>query len=225
MREFFITGTDTDAGKTVATVLLLQALDAKGKRVLGVKPISAGCELTPHGLRNDDALQLQRASNVSVDYELVNPIAFEEPIAPHIAAQKHQRSICLDALDKHMQDIRDVSADIALVEGAGGWRLPLNNQGEYLSDFAKRQNMPVILVVGMKLGCLNHALLTYEAIVDDGLQCVGWIANHLQPNMPFLQENIETLESLLNCPKLAEIPFQKIPTNIQLTTAFSEIFA
>nr|WP_136251980.1 dethiobiotin synthase [Ningiella ruwaisensis] len=206
-KSIFITGTDTDVGKTFVTALLLDALNAQGFKTLGFKPISAGCTNTSEGLRNDDALNLLAAGSLDVDYSLINPIAYEPPIAPHIAASELGQVIDLEELQSHYKAILDCGADVLFIEGAGGWRLPLNNKGQYLSDFAIRNKMPVILVVGMRLGCLNHAILSYETIEKDGLHCVGWIANQLDQNMPYYQENLNTLRSLIKAPLLAEVPF------------------
>ena len=167
----FITGTDTDAGKTYVSVLLLQLLNDTGLITVGLKPISAGCELVEvspgnEQLRNADALALQSAASLKLEYDVINPIAFAPPIAPHIAAKEADVKITTQALTAHYQSVQEgYQADFTLVEGAGGWRLPLSveqNEQVFLSDFVVAQQLPTILVVGMKLGCLNHALLTYE---------------------------------------------------------------
>ncbi len=225
MHTYFVTGTDTDAGKTVATVLLLQTLNKMNLKSLGIKPIAAGCERTSQGLRNQDALLLQAASGVKADYSLINPIAYEESIAPHIAAALHLETIELSALQSCLDKAQALNPACLLIEGAGGWRLPLDNNGLFLSDFARQNQMRVILVVGMKLGCLNHAILTHQAILADGLECVGWIANQLSKDMPFYAQNIETLQAVLPCPQLAEIPFQANGVNDIITYAsFLEVF-
>lgn len=225
MKTFFITGTDTDAGKTVASKLMLKELNNLHHSTLALKPISAGCEMTPEGLRNQDALILQGAANIEIEYELVNPIAYEPPIAPHIAASNINKRIELSDLQDSLDAAKKHQASCILIEGAGGWRLPLNNDGMFFSDFVIQNQMPVVLVVGMKLGCLNHAILTHQAILRDGLNCVGWVANQLSNNMLEYDENKRSLSQLLPSPLLAEIPFQ--PNNISqinLTEAFLEIF-
>lgn len=226
MRTYFVTGTDTDAGKTVASVLLLKSLNKISEHTLGIKPISAGCEMTAEGLRNDDALKLQAASGIKVDYNTINPISYEAYIAPHIAAQQQSKPISLEQVQDCLDRARKHNPRWLLVEGAGGWRLPLNNEGRYFSDFALQNQLKVILVVGMKLGCLNHAVLTHQAITNDGLQCVGWVANQLSDDMSCYQENITSLRALLPCPQIAEIPYQPAGVNdISLNDSFLEVFS
>lgn len=204
---FFISGTDTDVGKTYVSDLLLRTLAQAGKSTLGFKPISAGCEQTPSGLRNEDALILQAAGSVRAEYDDINPIAFAPAIAPHIAAEQAGESIELSKLQTHYEKMQSYQADVLLIEGAGGWRLPLNRKGNYLSDFVLQNQLPVILVVGMRLGCLNHAMLTVQAIERDGLTCVGWIANQLSDDMPVYAENLATLRDIMPAPLIAEVPY------------------
>jgi len=203
---YFIAGTDTDVGKTVCTRALLQAAKQQNKTTIGYKPISAGCELTELGLRNQDALILQSNSSVNLPYNDVNPIAFQQPIAPHIAAIENGTFIDINIVNNGLQHLQNMSVDLVFVEGAGGWHLPIDNQF-LLSDWVIEKQLPVILIVGLKLGCLNHALLTAKAIEQSGLVIAGWIANHLQPDMPYVVDNIETLKTMINAPMLAEIPF------------------
>lgn len=225
MQCYFVTGTDTDVGKTVATVLLLKSLNSLGKSTLGIKPISAGCEQTIDGLRNEDALKLQAASSIKADYQLINPIAYAPFIAPHIAAKEQNEKIELSQLQDCLIKAKSVNPTYLLVEGAGGWRLPLSNDGLFFSDFAKQNQMKVILVVGMKLGCLNHALLSYEAIMADGLTCVAWVANQVQPEMPNYEDNLASLHALLPCPLIGEIPFQSESIDhINLSEEFLKVF-
>ncbi|WP_068546371.1 dethiobiotin synthase [Thalassotalea crassostreae] len=195
MKSFFITATDTDAGKTMIATALVSALSKKHK-VCVFKPVSAGCTDIDGTLVNDDAAQLLAKSNGGQTIDQVNPIAFLPPIAPHIAAQQTNSTISISQIDDIFADIEKLKADYCIVEGAGGWRLPLGNGG-YLSEFPRQRNMPVILVVGMKLGCLNHAVLSFESIVNDGLNVVGWIANAPEP-MDYLDENIEYLRKNLD---------------------------
>ena len=167
-KQFFVTGTCTDVGKTFVSVALLHALKEQGYRTLALKPVAAGCQQTPEGLRNDDALQLQAAMTESLSYEQINPVALERPAAPHIVAAEQGRRITASRLEGICRGALLTKADVALVEGAGGWRVPLNER-ETLADLAFALRLPVILVVGVRLGCINHALLTQEAILRDGL--------------------------------------------------------
>ena len=215
MKKIFITATDTDAGKTFISCAIISALiEQHHKKVAAYKPVSAGCELINNTLVNDDAKWLTHYANCGQAIEHVNPIAFLEPIAPHIAAQKHQQQITITDLRAHFATFDSLSADISLVEGAGGWRLPLSTpskehpQAEFLADFVQSEHLSVVLIVNMKLGCLNHALLTFDAIRAQGLDCIGWIANCASKEaMSNLAENIASLDLLLDAPKLGEIPF------------------
>ena len=205
-RSYFVTGTDTDVGKTQVARTLLQAFAARGIRCAGYKPVSAGCTPTPDGLRNLDALLLQQAASLPLPYERVNPYAFEPPIAPHIAAREVGESISFAGLSAGLREIEASGAELVIVEGAGGWCLPLDH--EYLlSDWVAREELPVILVVGARLGCLNHALLTVAAIRQQGLRIAGWVVNRVDPHMSRYEENLGTLKALLPAPFLGEIPF------------------
>jgi dethiobiotin synthetase len=205
MKQLFITATDTDAGKTYFSRVLIQALKNQDKKVAAYKPIAAGCEKTAQGLVNEDAEHLFNLANCQQTIAQINPITFEEAIAPHIAAEKHQQVISIEAISKGLEQCQQLTPDFIISEGAGGWRLPLGN-GKFLSDFVKASQQQVILVVNMKLGCLNHAVLTYESIIADGLQCVAWVAN-CQEEMPYLAENINELEKLLPIVKLGNLAF------------------
>ncbi|WDE14238.1 dethiobiotin synthase [Thalassomonas haliotis] len=205
MNEFFITATDTDAGKTYVARALVTALVNQGKHVAVYKPVSAGCELINGELVNEDACLLQASGNCRQSLTQINPIAFAEPIAPHIAAEKLQQHISVSQIMAGYEQVKALGADVVVTEGAGGWRLPLG-QGAYLSEFAKQAGVGVILVVNMKLGCLNHAMLTYEAIIADGLPCVGWVAN-CQQQMPYLEENIAELRRLLPMALMARLDY------------------
>jgi len=201
-KSYFITGTDTDVGKTYVTRLLLKQLNKSGS-VIGYKPIAAGAELIDGQWCNDDALILQQASNPVPSYEEINPICYPQAIAPHIASTINNAPIELSALNSWWHEVKGKS-NVALIEGAGGWRLPLNNT-EYLSDFVQAQQFEVIVVVGMKLGCLNHALLTIEAIKADGLTIKGWVANQLESPMAHYQENLDYLTQAIQEPMLGEV--------------------
>tara|TARA_R110000744_G_scaffold260293_3_gene375288 strand:- start:12043 stop:12720 length:678 start_codon:yes stop_codon:yes gene_type:complete len=207
MLKLFITATDTDAGKTYAAQALAHAFVSNNNKVAVYKPISAGCERINHDLVNEDALLLLAQSNCQQTITQVNPITFEQPIAPHIAAAQLKQEISLTDIQEGYERITALETDIVICEGAGGWRLPLG-QGKFLSEFVQASHQDVILVVNMKLGCLNHAVLTYQSIIADGLNCLGWIAN-CQEDMPYLAENISELTALLPIPKLAVLPFDK----------------
>jgi len=214
-QTYFITGTDTDVGKTVCCAALLQAAQAQGLTTLAYKPIAAGCEVTSKGLRNEDALVLQQNSTCTVDYDLINPIAFKEPIAPHIAAQIEKKPIDINRITLGLQQLQQYRSDLLIVEGAGGWHLPINNE-QLLSEWVVEQKLPVILVVGMKLGCLNHAMLTYQTLMNEGVIVVGWIANQLSTDMPFYQQNLQWLTQKFSAPLIAEIPRLDCPSSSNL---------
>jgi len=201
---YFITGTDTNVGKTWVSLGIIEALKQQGKNVGVMKPVSAGCEQTAAGLRNEDAVQLQQHSNIELDYDLINPYAFEPAIAPHIAAASEGVRIDIETLNQKLQRIEKQS-DCVVAEGAGGWLVPLNDF-QTMADLAKRFQLPVILVVGMRLGCLNHALLSVEAIRATGLPLVGWVANQVSVEMNCLDENIATLQQMIDAPMLGQIP-------------------
>jgi dethiobiotin synthetase len=211
MKKLFITATDTDAGKTFVACAIAQALINQQKSVAVYKPVSAGCTLQGDILINEDADLLSQFSNSGQSITSINPIAFIEPIAPHIAAEKVNKTITLVDLQKGYEEVLSTNAEFIITEGAGGWRLPLDTKSSiYLSEFAKNNKQQVILVVNMKLGCLNHALLTYEAIVNDGLICKGWVANTASAEiMSNYEHNIESLEELLPIPKIAELSYQQ----------------
>lgn len=193
---FFVTGTDTEVGKTWVSCRLLERAREGGLSCYGLKPVAAGCEETAEGWRNDDALQLMAASSVKLPYDTVNPVAFKAPIAPHIAAQQEGKVITLARLVGYVRGALSAHpADLILIEGAGGWRVPLNDR-EMLSALAKELELPVIQVVGMKLGCISHALLTAEAIQKDGLRYAGTMANCFG-HMEVQEENLLTLRQHL----------------------------
>jgi len=208
-KTFFIAGTDTNVGKTLVTAGLLVAAKNHGLTTAALKPLAAGCEKTDAGLRNADALLLQSVITLPLDYEQINPIALESAIAPHIAAQQEKRVLSADRLAGFLRGSLNL-AEFNLVEGAGGWRVPLNPQ-ETLADVAKILRLPVILVVGARLGCINHALLTVEAIRNDGLQLAGWVANCIDADMPVLQENIYSLAARIPAPCLGVVPWLENP--------------
>lgn len=202
-RTLFVTATDTGAGKTLAACALLHALRAQGLRACGFKPVAAGGIETPEGLRNDDALALQEAGGTSEPYELINPCLLREPAAPHLAAEMEGRRIRRADLDVAHRELAS-RYEIVVAEGAGGWQVPLDEVWTLGSWVAERE-WPVILVVGMRLGCLNHALLSVESITRRA-KLAGWIANVLPPQMPLLEGNIETLRKRIAAPLLGIIP-------------------
>lgn len=199
-RGYFVSGTDTGIGKTFASTALLHALRARGLHAVGMKPVASGCEATPDGLRNEDAVALIAASDPAPAYADCNPFAFAEPIAPHIAA-------CIAGRQIDMAPIRaaharlDASADRVVIEGVGGWMAPLSDT-LMQADLARALDTPVILVVGLRLGCLNHALLSARAITGDGCRLAGWIANRIDPAMPYADENVATLRARIAAPLL-----------------------
>jgi len=203
---WFVTGTDTGVGKTHAAAALLRALSRRGISAVGMKPVASGCERTPQGLRNGDALALIAASGAPVLYDDVNPYAFEPAIAPHIAADLAGVRIEFDQIEAACDRLA-ADSRLVIVEGAGGWRVPLS-ETLGLSDLAARLGLGVILVVGLRLGCLNHALLTAEAIeADRGPPLVGWIGNQLDEPMPQVEANLATLRARIAAPCLGMIPF------------------
>lgn len=210
-KTFFVTGTDTDVGKTTCTVALLQAAAAAGLKAVAYKPIAAGCEIMEEGLCNQDVLLLQKNSSVRLHYDQVVGYLFEPFSSPHIAADESGVTIKLDVLSQGLATLKEVAQpDIIFVEGAGGWRVPIGH-GHYLSDWVKYENIPVIMVVGARLGCLNHALLTYECVHHDMLPMVGWCVNRINPAMGHYQSNLETLKSMLPAPFLGEVPYINRP--------------
>ena len=203
-KGFFITGTDTGIGKTVISSLLIKHFIAQGEKVIGMKPIASGAQLLDGRLQNEDALSLIQASNVTASYDLINPYCFAPAIAPHIAAAESNTTISFAHINDCFSQLA-TQADRVIVEGVGGWRVPIDDQQD-VADLAKSLQLPVILVVGMQLGCINHALLSAEAIVVSGCNLVGWVANGLKEIMPAYAENLAGLTARLPCPRLAEIP-------------------
>jgi dethiobiotin synthetase len=202
-KGFFITGTDTEIGKTVVATALVRALVSRGLRVAAMKPVASGSRHTPQGLRNDDALALMAASNVAAPYERVNPYCFEPAISPHIAAEEAHIAIDLPHIQRNFAALA-AGADYVIVEGAGGWLAPISPRAT-MKDLADALDLPVVLVVGARLGCINHALLTKLAIEAEGAPFAGWIANTLAA-MPRLKENLDTLTRMLGEPPLEIVP-------------------
>ena len=204
MEGIFVTGTDTDCGKTVVACGVVRALRPRGLRVGVMKPVAAGAEPTPEGLRNQDALDLIAASGLDLPYALVNPFAFAPAIAPHVAAAQAGTPIRFAPLLEAFTRIRAAS-DVVVVEGAGGWRVPLGPDGD-MADLAAALGLPVLLVVGLRLGCLNHALLTAESIERCRCRLAGWVGNVVDPAMAMREENVATLRERLPAPCLGIVP-------------------
>jgi len=199
--SYFVTGTDTDVGKTLVSCALLHGFAAQGKRVVGFKPVAAGCD---DDNRNEDAIRLRAASTVQVTYGQVNPYCFPRPVAPHLAARFIGVRINLARIAESYHELAG-QADVVIVEGAGGYCVPLNDEQNGM-DMARKLNQPVILVVGMRLGCLNHALLTVQAIAFSGLILAGWVANCVDGQMAMLDENIAALRQRIDAPLLGIVP-------------------
>ena len=203
MHGVFVSGTDTGIGKTCASTALLHALRARGLRASGMKPVASGCRATPQGLRNDDAEALLAASDPVPDYADCNPYALAEPIAPHIAARLAGVEIDIGTARAACARIA-ANADRVVVEGVGGWAVPFSAQSMQV-DLVRALGLPVVLVVGLRLGCLNHALLSHAAIAADGCVLAGWIANRLDPAMPFAESNLHALQARIDAPLLGVI--------------------
>lgn len=202
-KNLYITGTDTDAGKTWVSTEILKALSAAGIKSLGMKPLASGCEMTSAGLRNDDALKLQNASSIKLPYELINPIALREATAPEIAAK-------IDAVEISLEPILDAyehlqtQADVVLIEGVGGWLAPLSEKYDQV-DLVRALQCDVVLVIGLKLGCINHSRLTQLALQQAGIHCIGWIAAETDPNLLFADDYFEALQRCMDTPLLGRV--------------------
>lgn len=204
IKRWFITGTDTDVGKTVASCALLQAAALEGYRTAGYKPVASGSQMTADGLRNSDALALQANSTQALSYAQVNPLTLREATSPHIASVSEGQDIHLPVLSEGLRQLEQ-SADWILVEGAGGWFTPLSAQATF-ADWVQQEQLPVIMVVGVKLGCINHALLTALAVQQAGLPLVGWVANEVIPAGRRQAEYLATLTRMISAPLLGVIP-------------------
>jgi dethiobiotin synthetase len=207
-QAFFITGTDTGIGKTHVACKLIRDYVVQGYKVIGMKPVAAGTELVDGAWVNEDVLKLEAASNVKAPRALINPYSFNEAIAPHIAAEKVGVEIKIEVILQAFETLAKL-ADIVIVEGAGGFLVPLNAD-KTMADLAVALDIPIILVVGMRLGCINHSLLTVEAITARNLTLHGWVANKLQPNMQMLAENEATLVQQIKAPKLFSLAYSAL---------------
>lgn len=205
MHGYFVTGTDTGVGKTSVSLELIHVLQARGHVVTAMKPVASGCQRKSSGLFNEDALRLQAQASFTVPYTQVNPYAFEPAIAPHVAAAEEGIDISLDVIEAALADLGK-EADRVVVEGVGGWAVPVNATLT-MADVAVALGMPVILVVGIRLGCINHALLTEQAIIASGLKFAGWTASRLDPACQAQDEIVAALQQRLSAPCLGDAPY------------------
>lgn len=217
-KTYFVTGTDTDVGKTAVSCAILEAAATVGFSTAAVKPVAAGCD--EQG-QNEDALQLMASMTAQMSYAQVNPVALTPAIAPHIAAAQAGRNLKASQLAGLCRGVMMSPADLVLIEGAGGWRVPISPR-ETLADLARELQVGVILVVGMRLGCINHAVLTAEAVIRDGLPLAGWVANQPGERMGCHEENLDTLRNLLPAPLLGEVP-AITPWNPKKASSFIDI--
>ncbi len=205
-KGYFITGTDTDVGKTWATIALMRYFKNQGYSVIGMKPVAAGCEWQEGVLKNEDALLMQENASLEIEYKKINPYAFEMPVSPHLAASKNP--VSLKVIKNIFDELKD-NADVILVEGAGGWLAPLSYEYD-IADLAKKLHLPVIFVVAIRLGCINHARLTFQAIQADNVECAGWIAMCVDPDMPKQTENISMIKDKVSVPLLGVLPYSDL---------------
>jgi dethiobiotin synthetase len=212
-----VTGTDTGVGKTLVACALLAAFGRRGMKAVGMKPVACGAEPGPGGLVNDDVERLVAAGNVAAAREHVNPYCFAPPIAPHIAARQAGVTIALDRVERSFRALA-AQAEVMVVEGVGGFHVPLG-PGTDTAQLAARLALPVVMVVGMRLGCLNHALLTARAVTDSGLKLAGWVANHIDPQMAAADDNVRALEERISAPRIARILFAQEPDSRALAAA------
>lgn len=222
-RAYFVAGTDTGVGKTFSSCVMLKAAERQGLRTLALKPVSAGCDLIElsNGKKqwqNEDAVALIEHMSVKLPYAQVNPAAFEVPASPHISAALESKSVRADRIVGYCRGAMMTPADFILIEGAGGWRVPISPT-ETMADIAKQLELNVILVVSLRLGCLNHALLSAEAIRRDGLEIAGWIGNQAEDQkMDYQDENIATLKSSLAAPCIGILPYSNQQSPESLTS-------
>lgn len=218
-RTVFVTGTDTGIGKSIASAALLHAFNQRGIRALGMKPVASGCDVTPDGLRNEDALLLQAAGAVEVEYATINPYALAPPIAPEFAARDAGVAIALPRIVEAHARLASM-ADRVVVEGVGGWMAPLSATLDQ-RDVARALDADVVLVVGLRLGCISHARLSARSIVADGLRLAGWIGSTLDPAMPHLDDNVAALHARIDAPCWGVLPFGAPPDPAVLSRALS----
>lgn len=217
--NLFITGTDTDCGKTLVTQGLLHLLRSQGLSPVGMKPVASGCHDTADGLRNPDALAIQALCPADVPYGLINPYAFAPPVAPHLAARQAGVAIAPEKIEQAFRELRRFGAPL-LVEGVGGWRVPLNDEWD-VAGLCQQLQLPAILVVGMRLGCINHALMSVESILAAGVPLAGWVANRVDPGMALFDENLDTLRERIEAPLLGVLPHLATPDAAQAAAYLS----
>jgi len=215
MTGLFITGTDTGIGKTHVACAIVTALNLRGLRTTVMKPVVSGCQPTEQGLQNEDALALMSAASIHQSYDDVNPYAFEPAIAPHIAAQMAGVRVELDEIKRHYRN-NLLHSDVCIVEAVGGWMVPLNEE-ETVADLAAELQIPIVVVVGIRLGCINHALLTIEQIEREDLPILGWVANSMDPDMLMQKENIEALQQRIPYPLMGTLPYSPEASFISLS--------
>lgn len=209
VKSIFITGTDTGVGKTYFTVSLIQQLNNEGYKTFGLKPIATGCHYDGGGsLVNSDALAIQKVASIKKEYKVVNPIVYQKPIAPHIAAKEVGEELSVKTLINIINRSIQKEADFNIIEGVGGWAVPLNDE-ELMTDVVSALNIPVILVVGIRLGCINHAILTYEAIKKSNVRLLGWVANCLDNMMLNISENVVAIKNLIPEPCISIVPYSE----------------
>ena len=211
---YFITGTDTDVGKTYIASALIKHFCEQGLLTIGMKPVAAGAEMVNGRLINSDVTELIKAGNVDADIELINPYVFAPAIAPHIAAEQVGVTVSLDKIQQSFDALQS-QVEVVVVEGAGGFCVPINRQ-ETMADLAIKLNLSVIMVVGVRLGCINHALMTAGSIKAAGLTLAGWVANRIDPDMPAIEKNISTLKAMLKAPCIADVAWGKAPEFIDV---------
>lgn len=211
--KIFITGTDTEIGKTTVCCYLLKKYQQQGLSTLGLKPVASGCYKKNKQLVNDDALQLAEHSTIKLAYDLINPIQLQSPVSPNIAACNEGISLTADHICQQLSPSLQVSSDVTLIEGIGGWLVPINPQ-QTMADVVYQLSIPVILVVGVRLGCINHALLTQQAMLQKKVDCLGWIANQLDPDERRFQENIMTLKKHVKYPLIDCVSFMSIENSL-----------
>ena len=215
---YFVTGTDTGVGKTLVACSLLRAFAGRGMKVVGMKPVASGAELRAGALVNADVEQLIESGNVIAPREHVNPYCFEPPIAPHIAARRAGVTISLDRIETSARELSAL-ADMVIVEGVGGFRVPLGADID-TAELAARLALPVVLVVGLRLGCLSHAALSVESVRARGLKLAGWVANHIDPEMAAADDNVRALDERIGAPRLARIAHAPGPNPRSCAGAF-----
>lgn len=219
MIKLFVTGTDTNVGKTYISVGLLEKFTKIGLTTLGMKPLASGGYKENGKLINQDAVNLMKASSIQVGYELVNPFVFEQAVAPHIAAEQENCYLTKKKIERVILRTLGITSDVIIIEGIGGWYTPIN-KNELMADVVTSLKLPIILIIGLKLGCLNHSILTALAIKRTKLPFIGWIGNCVDPDMQAMSDNIESLKSLISVPCLGVVPYHHKLDNLDLEPIF-----